>query len=118
MDTIVKRSLSKHLTPSDVMTTDPITFYVRLNNLHTMKLDEKTLKNILHHHVIPTNKDRQKTLKNILHYHVIPTNKDRQKTLKNILHYHVIPTNKDRQIKLISYLKPVKLCSFFLYTTI
>ena len=38
---------------------DLITFYVRLNNLNTMKLDEKTLKNILHHHVIPTNKDRQ-----------------------------------------------------------
>ena len=75
IDTIVQRSLSKHLTPSDVLPNDPITFYVRLNNLHTMKLDEKTLKNILHH--------------------------------------HVIPTNKDRQIKLISYFKPVKLCSFF-----
>ena len=75
IDTIVQRSLSKHLTPSDVMPNDPITFYVRLNNLHTMKLDEKTLKNILPH--------------------------------------HVIPTNKYRQIKFISYLKPVKLCSFF-----
>ena len=34
IDTLVQRSLSKHLTPSDVLSNDPITFYVLLNNLH------------------------------------------------------------------------------------
>ena len=33
---------------------DPITFYVRLSNLHTMKLDERTLSNVLYQHVMPT----------------------------------------------------------------
>ena len=56
---IIQRSLHKYLTINDDLLNDPITFYVRLGNLHKMKLDEKTLSNILHQHVMWTGTDQE-----------------------------------------------------------
>ena len=50
------------MTINDDFPKDPITFYVRLSNLHTMKLDEKTLSNILHQHVMPTGTNQIKLI--------------------------------------------------------
>ena len=54
VDTIIQRSLHECMTINANLPKGPITFYVRLSNLLTMKLDEKTLSNILHQHVMPT----------------------------------------------------------------
>ena len=51
------RSLHKYMTLNDDLPKYPFTFYVRLSNLHTMKLDGKTLSNILHQYVMPTETD-------------------------------------------------------------
>ena len=53
------RSLHKYMTLNDDLPKYPITFYVRLSNLHTMKLDGKTLSNILHQYVMPTETDQK-----------------------------------------------------------
>ena len=47
------------MTINDDLPKDPITFYVRLSNLHTMKLHGKTLNNILHQHVMPAGTDQK-----------------------------------------------------------
>ena len=59
VDSIIQRSLHKYMTINADLPKDTITFYVRLSNLHTMKLDERTLSNILHQHVMPTETDQK-----------------------------------------------------------
>ena len=66
MDSIIQRSLHKYMTINDDSPKDPITFYVQLSNLHTMKLDERALSNILHQHVMPTGTDQK--IKLISHF--------------------------------------------------
>ena len=46
------------MTLNDDLSKDLITFYVTLCNLHTIKLDKKTLSKILHQHVMPIGRDQ------------------------------------------------------------
>ena len=59
VDSNIQRSLHKYVTLNDDLPKDPITFYVKLCDLRTMKPEENTLSNILHQHVMPTVTDQK-----------------------------------------------------------